>query len=147
MQIIYVIPDYYSQYPKPCIGGWGQQQLTVIPNWDFLPCPAAHTLKLPRATVREHSLAWIWEESPLFQRFRERSGCRSLAGVVSAARSISAVAAARRFNSPAMPRAPIRSATSRPTIGLWPRRFELRMRARSQSRKQGLSPVPLRLAE
>jgi pyrroloquinoline quinone biosynthesis protein E len=70
MQIIYVIPDYYSQYPKPCMGGWGQQQLTVTPNGNVLPCPAAHILKLPRATVREHSLAWIWEESPLFQRFR-----------------------------------------------------------------------------
>jgi pyrroloquinoline quinone biosynthesis protein E len=70
MQIIYVIPDYYSQYPKPCMGGWGRQQLTVIPNGDVLPCPAAHTLKLPRASVREHSLAWIWEESPVFHRFR-----------------------------------------------------------------------------
>src|ERR671932_1180418 len=70
MQIIYVVPDYYSQYPKPCMGGWGRQQLTVTPNGDVLPCPAAHTLKLPRATVREHSLAWIWEESRLFQRFR-----------------------------------------------------------------------------
>jgi pyrroloquinoline quinone biosynthesis protein E len=70
MQIIYVIPDYYSQYPKPCMGGWGQKQLTVTPNGGVLPCPAAHTLNLPRATVREHSLAWIWEESPLFQRFR-----------------------------------------------------------------------------
>jgi pyrroloquinoline quinone biosynthesis protein E len=70
MQIIYVIPDYYSKYPKPCMGGWGQQQLTVTPNGNVLPCPAAHTLDLPRATVREHSLARIWEESPLFQRFR-----------------------------------------------------------------------------
>src|SRR5918996_4767212 len=70
MEIIYVIPDYYSKYPKPCMGGWGQRQLTVTPNGNVLPCPAAHTLNLPRATVREHSLAWIWVESPLFQRFR-----------------------------------------------------------------------------
>ncbi len=70
MEIIYVIPDYYSKYPKPCMGGWGQRQLTVTPTGGVLPCPAAHTLDLPRATVREHSLAWIWEESPLFQRFR-----------------------------------------------------------------------------
>jgi PqqA peptide cyclase len=70
MQIIYVIPDYYSKYPKPCMGGWGQQQLTVTPNGNVLPCPAAHTLDLPRADVREHSLTWIWEESPIFQRFR-----------------------------------------------------------------------------
>jgi pyrroloquinoline quinone biosynthesis protein E len=70
MDVSYVLPDYYSQYPKPCMGGWGKRQLTVTPNGDALPCPAAHALPLPRANVREHSLAWIWTESPLFQRFR-----------------------------------------------------------------------------
>jgi PqqA peptide cyclase len=70
MEIIYVIPDYYGRYPKPCMGGWGRRQLTVVPNGDVLPCPTAHALPLPRASVREHSLAWIWERSPLFQRFR-----------------------------------------------------------------------------
>jgi pyrroloquinoline quinone biosynthesis protein E len=70
MEMIYVIPDYYSRYPKPCMGGWGRRQLTVVPNGDVLPCPTAHSLPLPRASVREHSLTWIWERSPLFQRFR-----------------------------------------------------------------------------
>ena len=70
LEIIYVIPDYYSKYPKPCMGGWGRRQLTVTPNGNALPCPAAHTLDLPRASVREHSLEWVWDESPLFQRFR-----------------------------------------------------------------------------
>jgi PqqA peptide cyclase len=70
MDVIYVLPDYYSQYPKPCMGGWGKRQLTVTPNGDVLPCPASHALPLPRASVREYSLAWIWTESPLFQRFR-----------------------------------------------------------------------------
>ena len=70
MEIFYVIPDYYSRYPKPCMGGWGSRQLTVAPNGDVLPCPTAQGLPLPRATVRERSLEWIWEESPLFQRFR-----------------------------------------------------------------------------
>ena len=70
MEIIYVVPDYYSRYPKPCMGGWARRQLTVAPNGDVLPCPTAHALPLPRASVREHSLAWIWERSPLFQRFR-----------------------------------------------------------------------------
>jgi PqqA peptide cyclase len=70
MEIIYVIPDYYSKYPKPCMGGWGKNQLTVTPSGNVLPCPAAHTLNLPRATVRESPLAWIWDESPLFRRFR-----------------------------------------------------------------------------
>jgi pyrroloquinoline quinone biosynthesis protein E len=70
MEIIYGIPDYYSKYPQPCMGGWGPKQLTVTPNGNALPCPAAHTLNLPRASVREHSLEWIWGESPMFQRFR-----------------------------------------------------------------------------
>ncbi|MBB5158556.1 pyrroloquinoline quinone biosynthesis protein PqqE [Saccharopolyspora phatthalungensis] len=70
MEISYVLPDYYSQYPKPCMEGWAKRQLTVTPNGDALPCPAAHQLPLPRANVREKSLAWIWTDSPLFQRFR-----------------------------------------------------------------------------
>jgi pyrroloquinoline quinone biosynthesis protein E len=70
MHVVYVIPDYYSRYPKPCMGGWGQRQLTVTPAGDVLPCPAAHVLDLPRATVRERSLAWIWKDSPVFERFR-----------------------------------------------------------------------------
>ena len=70
MEIIYVLPDYYSRYPKPCMGGWGRRQLTVVPDGGVLPCPTAHDLPLPRVSVRDHSLAWIWERSELFQRFR-----------------------------------------------------------------------------
>jgi pyrroloquinoline quinone biosynthesis protein E len=68
--VLYVLPDYYSRYPKPCMGGWAARQLTVAPNGDVLPCPAAQALPLPRASVREDSLAHIWSESPLFTRFR-----------------------------------------------------------------------------
>jgi pyrroloquinoline quinone biosynthesis protein E len=70
MEIFYIIPDYYSRYPKPCMGGWAHHQLTVVPNGDVLPCPTAQALPLPRASVREQPLEWIWDESPLFQRFR-----------------------------------------------------------------------------
>jgi pyrroloquinoline quinone biosynthesis protein E len=70
MQILYILPDYYEKYPKPCMGGWASRQLIVAPNGDALPCLAAHELPLPRTSVREHSLAWIWDESPTFQRFR-----------------------------------------------------------------------------
>ena len=69
-EIIHVLPDYYSRYPTACMGGWAQRQLTVAPNGDALPCPAAQSLPLPRASVREHSLPWIWRESPLFTAFR-----------------------------------------------------------------------------
>src|SRR6266851_557880 len=71
MQIIYVIPDYYSRYPKPCMGGWGRQQLTVTPNGNVLPCPAAAQIAaLPIENVRQRSLSWIWNDSPMFNRFR-----------------------------------------------------------------------------
>lgn len=74
MEIIYVIPDYYSTYPKPCMDGWARRQFTVVPNGEALPCPAAHELarglSLPSTNVREHSLDWIWAESPLFKQFR-----------------------------------------------------------------------------
>jgi PqqA peptide cyclase len=71
MQIIYVIPDYYSRYPKPCMGGWGHQQLTVTPNGSVLPCPAAAQITtLPTENVRQRSLSWIWNDSPMFNRFR-----------------------------------------------------------------------------
>lgn len=70
MDIIYVIPDYYSRYPKPCMGGWASRQLTVTPNGDVLPCPAAQSLPLPRAGVREAPLAWIWAEAPVMTAFR-----------------------------------------------------------------------------
>ncbi|MCW0214784.1 MAG: pyrroloquinoline quinone biosynthesis protein PqqE [Pseudonocardia sp.] len=70
MDVVYVIPDYYSRYPKPCMGGWASRQLTVTPNGDVLPCPAAQSLPLPRAGVREHPLSWIWAESPVMTAFR-----------------------------------------------------------------------------
>ncbi|MDL5156638.1 pyrroloquinoline quinone biosynthesis protein PqqE [Actinomycetospora termitidis] len=70
MEIIYVIPDYYATYPKPCMGGWGARQLVVVPTGDALPCLAAHGLPLPSANVREHDLAWIWRDSPMFSAYR-----------------------------------------------------------------------------
>jgi pyrroloquinoline quinone biosynthesis protein E len=70
MEIVHVLPDYYSDYPKPCMGGWAARQLTVAPNGDALPCPAAQTLPLPRASVRDASLGEIWTSAPLFTAFR-----------------------------------------------------------------------------
>jgi pyrroloquinoline quinone biosynthesis protein E len=71
MQIIYVLPDYYSHYPKPCMGGWARQQLTVTPNGNVLPCSAAAQIpSLPIENIRFRSLEHIWDESLLFNRFR-----------------------------------------------------------------------------
>ncbi|MER7082306.1 pyrroloquinoline quinone biosynthesis protein E [Saccharopolyspora kobensis] len=70
VEITYVLPDYYGRYPKPCMGGWGAHQLTVVPSGDVLPCPAAHVLPLPHPNVRAEPLSRIWADSPMFQAFR-----------------------------------------------------------------------------
>jgi pyrroloquinoline quinone biosynthesis protein E len=82
MQILFVLPDYFEQYPKPCYGGWGKVYLVVAPDGKVLPCHGATqitTLTFPNA--RDHSLEWIWRESPAFNAYRGdgwmREPCRS----------------------------------------------------------------------
>src|SRR5882757_4173541 len=71
VEVLFVVPDYYSDRPKPCMNGWGQKHLTVNPIGEVLPCPTAHEIKTLRFdNVREKSLAWIWNESEAFNRFR-----------------------------------------------------------------------------
>ncbi len=71
MDVIYVLPDYYETRPKPCMQGWGQRYLTVNPVGDVLPCPnATHIEGLAFENVRKQSLAYIWNDSSCFNRFR-----------------------------------------------------------------------------
>lgn len=71
MQILYVLPDYYEQYPKPCYGGWGRTYIVVAPDGRTLPCHGAtHIGWMQFDTVRDRSLEWIWSESPAFRAFR-----------------------------------------------------------------------------
>ena len=71
MKIYYVVPDYYEQRPKACMNGWGSIFLTITPNGTALPCHAAGQLPgLTFPNVREHSIEWIWHESPDFNKFR-----------------------------------------------------------------------------
>jgi pyrroloquinoline quinone biosynthesis protein E len=66
-----VVPDYYARYPKPCMGGWGRRSLNVTPAGKVLPCHAAETIPgLEFWSVRTHSLAEIWRDSPAFNTFR-----------------------------------------------------------------------------
>lgn len=84
MEILYVFADYYNAYPKPCMAGWASRQLTLRPNGDVLPCQAADQIPgLAVENVRQRSLAWIWDASPMFNRFRGQDWmqepCRSCA--------------------------------------------------------------------
>jgi pyrroloquinoline quinone biosynthesis protein E len=71
MEILYVIPDYFYDRPKPCMNGWGRRYITVNPSGQVLPCPTAYSIdSLKLENVREKSLVWIWKESESFNRFR-----------------------------------------------------------------------------
>jgi pyrroloquinoline quinone biosynthesis protein E len=82
MQIVFVLPDYYSEFPKACQGGWGSVYVVVTPDGRVLPCHAASQItSLTFDNVRERSLQWIWESSSAFEAFRGDSWmqepCRS----------------------------------------------------------------------
>lgn len=82
MQIIYVLPDYYSEFPKPCQGGWGNFYLVVAPDGRTMPCHAASQItSLTFDNVRDRSVRDIWEESSAFKAFRGddwmKEPCRS----------------------------------------------------------------------
>lgn len=67
----YVVPDYYAERPKACMGGWGNRFIHVTPEGRALPCHAAETIPgMSFASVRETSLAGIWHEDAAFARFR-----------------------------------------------------------------------------
>jgi len=71
MEVLFVMPDYYSEFPKACMDGWGRRFIVVSPDGLALPCHAAHTLPgLHFDNVKQGPLETIWCESPAFNAFR-----------------------------------------------------------------------------
>jgi PqqA peptide cyclase len=71
MVIDYVVPDYYAERPKACMGGWGRRFINITPAGKALPCHAAETLPgLVFPSVRDECLAAIWRSAPIFERYR-----------------------------------------------------------------------------
>src|ERR1700751_6019086 len=72
LAIDYVVPDYYALRPKKCMGGWGRQFFNISPAGKVLPCHAAESITgLEFESVRSnHSIAWIWQNSEAFNRYR-----------------------------------------------------------------------------
>ena len=72
LAIDYVVPDYYALRPKKCMGGWGRQFFNISPAGKILPCHAAESITgLEFESVRSnHSIAWIWQNSEAFNRYR-----------------------------------------------------------------------------
>jgi PqqA peptide cyclase len=70
-RVIFVVPDYYAKYPKPCVGGWGRKLMLITPSGEALPCHAAPVITgLSFENVKNRSLREIWEKSEAFQKFR-----------------------------------------------------------------------------
>lgn len=71
LELLWILPDYYEEFPKPCMGGWGKLSLTVAPDGRVLPCTASSEIQsLSFENVKERDLAWIWNHSPSFNAFR-----------------------------------------------------------------------------
>ncbi|HIF92050.1 MAG: pyrroloquinoline quinone biosynthesis protein PqqE [Myxococcales bacterium] len=81
-RILFVLPDYYADRPKPCMGGWGQQAMVVDPTGRLLPCHEAGEIEgLEFWNVQAHSVEECWDDAPGLQAFRGtswmREPCRS----------------------------------------------------------------------
>src|SRR3954451_21581375 len=72
LAIDYVVPDYYALLLKKCMGGSGRQVFNTPPAAKVLPCHAAESITgLEFESVRSnHSIAWIWQNSEAFNRYR-----------------------------------------------------------------------------
>jgi pyrroloquinoline quinone biosynthesis protein E len=71
MELLWILPDYFEHFPKPCMGGWGKLTLTVAPDGRVLPCTASSEIRsLSFENVKERELGWIWHDSPSFNAFR-----------------------------------------------------------------------------
>jgi pyrroloquinoline quinone biosynthesis protein E len=71
LDVLYVLPDYVTGLPKPCMDGWGRRSLTVAPDGKVLPCPGATCITtLTFDDVRTRTLDDIWNGSAAFEAFR-----------------------------------------------------------------------------
>ena len=71
MEVVFVVPDYYVEFPPACMDGWGRRFMVVSPDGLLLPCLLAHTLPgLAFGNVRERPLGELWSSSPGLNAFR-----------------------------------------------------------------------------
>jgi pyrroloquinoline quinone biosynthesis protein E len=71
LEVLFVLPDYYSDLPRACMDGWARRYLLVTPSGLALPCHQAASIRtLEWPNVAEHALAAIWHESAAFRAFR-----------------------------------------------------------------------------
>jgi len=70
-ELVFVLPDYWADRPKPCMGGWASKTIVVTPSGVVLPCHAA--AELPGLTfwhADERGLRACWADAPGMRAFR-----------------------------------------------------------------------------
>ena len=71
VEILFVLPDYHRDRPKPCMGGWGRQSIVIAPDGSVLPCHGAAELPgLEFWRVPGRTLAECWRDAPGMNAFR-----------------------------------------------------------------------------
>jgi pyrroloquinoline quinone biosynthesis protein E len=70
-KVLFVLPDYFSERPKPCMGGWGRLAMIIDPTGRLLPCHEAGELPdFEFWNVHERSVQQCWSEAPGMQDYR-----------------------------------------------------------------------------
>jgi len=80
--VLFVLPDYFSERPKPCMGGWGRLAMVVAPTGQLLPCHEAGEIpNLEFWNVMEKGVEECWLDAPGMRAYRGTSWmpepCRS----------------------------------------------------------------------
>jgi pyrroloquinoline quinone biosynthesis protein E len=71
MEVVFVLPDYYGEFPKACMDGWGRRFLVIAPDGLVMPCHAAYAIPgLDFERARDRALGDIWRDSPGLNAFR-----------------------------------------------------------------------------
>src|SRR5690606_29859380 len=69
--VLFVLPDYYADRPRPCMNGWAQNYVVITPDGLVLPCHAARDLPgLTFDDVRRAPLTELWASSAALQKYR-----------------------------------------------------------------------------
>ncbi len=70
-ELVFVLPDYWADRPKPCMGGWASKTIVVTPSGVVLPCHAAAELPgLSFWRADERGLRACWTDAPGMRAFR-----------------------------------------------------------------------------
>ncbi|HEB88955.1 MAG TPA: pyrroloquinoline quinone biosynthesis protein PqqE [Deltaproteobacteria bacterium] len=71
MTVLFVLPDHFSDQPKPCMGGWGRVAMVIDPKGLVLPCHEAGKIPgLEFWNAKEKTIEECWNAAPGMNAYR-----------------------------------------------------------------------------